>query len=690
MDASAHSEVKGTSVLLIDNYSSFSQNLVHYLAELTGQRPMVLANDFDVPIHLDRFDAVVISPGPGTPLSEVDFGICSRIFQEEAIPVLGICLGHQGLGTQWGAPLTLADEPFHGRSSEVCHQDDPLFQNIPNRFRATRYHSLILRSPLPADLRCIASTDTGEIMAIRHRERPHWGVQFHPESIATEYGHTLLANFCRLAREAAWSQRRQSRAPALAVSVPAVSKPTGAVRWRVEFEVIEDALEPDAVFETLYGDSPSAFWLDGSSTQSISYIGDASGPHGYHLSYDVDRGTVAFSMGREGEVVCSNIFDYLDSLLAQNVLCETDRPDLAFCGGLVGYFGYEAKAALGAVNRHKSEWPDAQWSWVDRFIAYNHGSRRATLVALCPDSSSNATTLRWMTSMRTRLSQRAVRRKSWPSPRLHWRDSSNRYLALIEKCQGHIRAGESYELCLTTQLAGEAEVDGLELFRRMRASNPAAYAAYLRCVGLEIASASPECFLRIDSSGGVESRPIKGTAPRDPDLTVDTALASSLVESEKERAENLMIVDLVRHDLARTCVVGSVEVVAFAALESYSSVHQLVSTVRGQLRPDATPLSCIAAAFPGGSMTGAPKKRSMELLDVLETGPRGPYAGSLGFLSMTGAAHLSIVIRSVLVELGRVHLGVGGAITALSNAPGELDEVHLKAKAQIDVLAGDS
>ena len=163
-------------------------------------------------------------------------------------------------------------------------------------------------------------------------------------------------------------------------------------------------------------------------------------------------------------------------------------------------------------------------------------------------------------------------------------------------------------------------------------------------------------------------------------------MAEALANSEKERAENLMIVDLVRHDLGHSCEVGSVRVTASNAIESYSSVHQLVSTVQGQLRSDVSPLQCVAAAFPGGSMTGAPKTRSMEILDELESGPRGPYAGSIGFLSTSGAVDLSIVIRSVVVEPGKVHLGVGGAITALSDVDAEVAEVSLKAKAQLEAL----
>jgi anthranilate/para-aminobenzoate synthase component I len=199
---------------------------------------------------------------------------------------------------------------------------------------------------------------------------------------------------------------------------------------------------------------------------------------------------------------------------------------------------------------------------------------------------------------------------------------------------------------------------------------------------------SPETFLTVDRHGFVESSPIKGTRPRDSDPVADRRAARELRESEKEQAENLMIVDLVRNDLSRVAVPGSVEVTELLAVHSYRHVHQLVSTVRARLAPGASGLDAVRAAFPPGSMTGAPKRSAVELLAGLEAGPRGPYAGVAGRLGRDGTVDLAVVIRTVVLDLstGLARVGVGGGITASSDPEAEVAEFHLKARALLAVL----
>ncbi|HEU5105370.1 MAG TPA: aminodeoxychorismate synthase component I [Solirubrobacterales bacterium] len=256
----------------------------------------------------------------------------------------------------------------------------------------------------------------------------------------------------------------------------------------------------------------------------------------------------------------------------------------------------------------------------------------------------------------------------------------------IEASIDHLLAGDSYEICLTNQVSLDLDVDPLDLYHRLRQANPAPFASYLRLGDLHVLSSSPERFLRVTRDGEAEARPIKGTSRRGSTPGEDSALAAALAADEKNRAENLMIVDLLRNDLGAVCEVGSVEVPEMMAVETYETVHQLVSSVRGCLRPGASATDAVRSCFPPGSMTGAPKKRTTEILDELEGAARGVYSGAIGWFGLGGAVDLSVAIRTIVLANGRATVGAGGAIVLDSDPEREYEEMLLKAAAALRAI----
>jgi para-aminobenzoate synthetase len=266
------------------------------------------------------------------------------------------------------------------------------------------------------------------------------------------------------------------------------------------------------------------------------------------------------------------------------------------------------------------------------------------------------------------------------SPDFQLSRSHQRYLEDIRRCKQYLHDGETYEVCLTNKLRTESAVEPLPLYRLLRRINPAPFAALLRCGELSVLSSSPERFLSIGRDRWVEAKPIKGTAPRGSTPEEDRRLSAGLRTSEKNRAENLMITDLLRNDLGTVCEIGTVHVPHLMEIESYETVHQLVSTVRGRLRDGVGAADCVRACFPGGSMTGAPKKRTMEIIDELEQEPRGVYSGAIGYLGLGGGCDLNVVIRTIVSDGVTTTIGAGGAIVAQSDPEDEYQEMLLKAR----------
>ncbi|HKA14364.1 MAG TPA: aminodeoxychorismate synthase component I [Myxococcota bacterium] len=369
---------------------------------------------------------------------------------------------------------------------------------------------------------------------------------------------------------------------------------------------------------------------------------------------------------------------------------------LPFCGGAVGVFGYELAEQLDVhrlSGRDDLELPDAVWLFVDALVGFDHERGRAEILGL--GAAHDPATAR----ERAECAARGLaERLALPAPharaaRTAAPDGAHSHLdvAAYHKAVGaiadEIAAGELYQACLTYRIDRPFGGDPWQLFRALRRRDPAPFAAYLELPELAVAGSSPERFLRIDASGRVESRPIKGTAARGSDPASDARARHALASSEKDRAENLMIVDLVRNDLGRVCAPGTVAVPELFAVEPYASVFQLVSTVCGQLRPGCDALDAVAAAFPPGSMTGAPKIAAMRALDRLETVRRAFYSGALGYLDVRGGADLAVVIRTAFALGGRAYVHTGGGIVADSEPDAEYTESRAKLRSLLAALA---
>ncbi|MGI5367853.1 aminodeoxychorismate synthase component I [Streptomyces iakyrus] len=1026
--------------LLIDNYDSYTYNLFQLIAEVNGEEPVVVRNDAPVDglPDLRAFDNLVVSPGPGHPGEARDFGIGSRLLATSPVPVLGVCLGHQGIALGEAGLVGPAPEPRHGHLSTIRHDGRDLFHGLPQHFTAVRYHSLAVREPLPESLEATAWAEDGVLMGLRHRSRPLWGVQFHPESVLTEYGHRMLVNFRNLTAERAGKLRTKNTAvpsheqlrrrvvvpecdagarrpvggllglgglrrpvaaavfqvaavtqarasapggpgrtglgettpssrptpsagvglrpesvaetpvaptpggaaaaagsgadPEAAASAPAAgvgprpesvaaaplagtplgaapaagpeaaasdpaaevgarpesvasspaavapgggapaagsgtspeavasdpaaevgprpeplasspdagtplgaapsagreaaasapaavapgggalaagsgaspeavasdpaagvgprpesvafgpdavgpgegvpaagarlrsgavsssstapvpggdvpattvpgegAAPSGAasvpgqgspatggsavpdargrkvapgsvaiprprrpdrVGYRLHTRRVSGAVDAEAVFSRMFAGSPRSFWLDSSLVEPgrsrFSFLGDDQGPLAEFVRYDVGAGRCEIERaGRPLRRVRASVFDYLKRQLTNRRVDATGLP-FDFTGGYVGYFGYEMKADCGSANRHRSPTPDAAWLFADRVIAVDHEEGFTYAVCLAEDTPQAAREAAdWLEGVLAGLSCVATERPPLPGPpepadpgaAEPWlvRDRAT-YLADIEACRQALRAGTSYEVCLTNAARLPAPPDPLEFYRALRRDNPAPYAAFLRFGELEVAGSSPERFLRIGRDGTAEARPVKGTAPRGDGPEEDARLRDALVSDAKTRAENLMIVDLLRNDLGQVCRTGTVRVSKLMATETYATVHQLVSTVQGRLRDGTDAVDCVRACFPGGSMTGAPKLRTLEIIDTLETEARGVYSGALGYFGCGGGADLSIVIRTAVFADGLMHLGAGGAIVLGSDPAAEYEEMLLKTAAPMRAL----
>lgn len=468
------------------------------------------------------------------------------------------------------------------------------------------------------------------------------------------------------------------------------------------------AVNCEEAYPLLTGGAEYSFWLDSAREESPMSVASYVGVVPAQLSpLRVDSARAAAESGGEDP------FAQLEATLAR---APRVHPDAAAAtglpaglrGGYVGYFGYEARAAMGMEHSHpvpgylpahEAPTPDSLWLPAVRYLVHEHArpgvAARSWLVG---DESWCEAAERLLNTVLAPAGERAsegtpVNAPELTEPLLFPAPAAEAYRDAVRASQHEIYEGNSYEVCLTAQTVAHIQNPSPELFfelyRRQRAHNSAPYAAYLRCSDFSVLSSSPERFLSVDTHRNAQTKPIKGTVPRGATPEEDAAAAQWLRTDEKTRAENLMIVDLLRNDLSTVSDPASVRVPVLMGVESYSTVHQLVSTVSSRLREGVSAVAAVRACFPGGSMTGAPKPSTMQIIEGLEGRARGVYSGALGFVSADGSANLSIVIRTLVAhDEGTVTLAAGGAIVADSDPTAEYEEMLTKLRAALPPSVG--
>jgi para-aminobenzoate synthetase component 1 len=371
-------------------------------------------------------------------------------------------------------------------------------------------------------------------------------------------------------------------------------------------------------------------------------------------------------------------------------------PDLPpFQGGLIGYIGYDLAPQLERLPRRlvrESRMPDIRMAFYNTAVTIDHRSGIVQLWAWVVPGSDRRGAERRFRSWKERIERDVSSPRPAPirPPRSVQPVSSfdrAAYLATVRRVLDYIEAGDVFQVNLSQRFTALGPYDPLDLYLRLKRRSPAPFAALLRWGDLAIVSASPESFYQTRGDR-IVTRPIKGTRPRGTSRSEDERLARELLDSPKDRAELTMIVDLERNDLGRICQYGSVVVRDALSIESFAQVHHLVATVEGRLRPDLGPDDIVRAVFPGGSITGAPKIRAMEIIDELEPTRRGVYTGAIGYLSRGGSSGFNIAIRTILVEGDRASYQVGGGIVSDSDPESEFEETLAKGRGLSEVLQG--
>lgn len=705
--------------LFVDSYDSYTYNVHQLILDVVPAAEIIIVrNDqfqrSEIGSLVQAFDFIVIGPGPGDPRNGEDVGFIPCLFDHN-VPILGVCLGFQLICLRYGGTIERLHTVKHGQVSEIRTETCAIYPS-GEPLRVTRYHSIGAAISGCEDLREIAWTedvDNGHVsMSVMHKSLPFVGVQYHPESACSHGGASLMHNFLRLADE--WNRQNRSaprgslpdRLRSQSIKpTPFVSKSCDSRMRAVEWCELNFVLSATRIAEILGVDRNDEFiFLDAAAEPSRYSIIAAISTEDKHLQYHVGSETWRYGgVDYTPSTNARDVWQFIATIMASSKF-EVGPPESSFWGGLTGYVTYESGVeSLGIkVLDPSSLASDISMVFVERSLVIDHKLGKIYVQSIKRDLHDHIESdSSWIEQIRLELSSAIQTPPATPPPGLRHRSievelpDKDEYLHKIAAAQQFLAEGQSYELCLTapTKITCEAQ-SPWSLYQTLRRRNPSPFACYMRLPGVHLLSSSPERFLSWSRDGLCQLRPIKGTVRKTSDMTYERA--SKILNDPKEIAENLMIVDLIRHDLHQ--IAKHVRVPSLMQVEEYETVFQLVSVITGQVEKPYTGFDVLSRSLPPGSMTGAPKKRSVELLQVLEARKRGIYSGVCGYLSVCGAGDWSVIIRSAFRydkenntsgESGSETwwIGAGGAITALSDPEAEWDEMLTKLQSTLPCFA---
>lgn len=703
-------------ILLIDNYDSFTFNVYQYLLEL-GNDVITYRNDEITIEEIKELDpqVIFISPGPKSP-SEA--GICIEVIKnfKGKKPIFGVCLGHQAIGEAFGGKIIHAKSLFHGKTSKISTFDKGVMSNFKEGFIATRYHSLIIeRETMPDCLEITCETEDGQIMGVKHKEYNIEGVQFHPESIMTEYGREMFKAFLDRCKKEQGVQEEVSKIKVeksfkkAAVKFENIQtkevkqyakKVTTAKNMFDIFKLIQNSNgeENSTMLESVTGpkaDCNSTYI--GVNPQFELIIKDfkmyiKSKKNGIKEAF-VNNLQSIYNKEKDyfdlTGIKFSHIFKVITSMF---ILNKKHEEEAAINNGLVGYFGYEYLHSLEKIQRTNKDvlnLPDVHLKYFLTIVQRAVDSSEVLVINNCLDEEDT----KYLDEIIKVIGEGTVNEET--STKVNEEEINYAYnmtredfLAKVDVAKKYILDGDIFQVQIGRRMHVKKNINPIKLYEKLREINPSPYMFYWNSGDYNLISNSPELQLKVENDD-VLIRPIAGTSKgKGSNEAERNYLRDELVNNEKEQAEHIMLVDLARNDIGTVAVKNTVNVSKLMVVEEFSNVFHLVSSVEGRISKEVNTMELFENTFPAGTLTGAPKVRAMEIIEELEDEVRGPYGGAFGLFDFNGNIISSIIIRTVLRKGEDLYLQASAGIVADSISENECNEIEHKTNALKIALKG--